>query len=121
MHTLTTFPHLLDYGLAAPLLLRLTVGFFILVLTLDVYKKSWRWAIFFYAIVAILLVLGLYTQLSAIAGVIILKADFYINYWKNRKEIRVSKEMYMLYTLADIILLSLLVTGPGFFAFDLPF
>lgn len=121
MHALTIFPRLLDFVLVAPLILRLTVSIFILILCLDRYKKPMNWTMVFYAAAGILLILGLYTQATAILGVIVLKFDFYTNYWVKRNETKVTKEMYMLYAMAGIVLLSLLVTGPGLFAFDLPF
>ena len=120
MHPLTTFPALLTYGLFAPSLLRLAVGVFILCLGLRRYKKPYQWTTIFYAISGILIVLGLYTQISAIVAIIVLKFDFYVDYYVNRKSTPVSKELYFLYALAGIILLSLLFTGPGLFAFDLP-
>lgn len=121
MNTLTTFPMLLDFGLFAPLALRLMVAVFILMIGLERYKKPYNWTIVFYALSGIMLALGLYTQIVSIIGIAIIKFDFYTNYWIERENRKVGKEIYMLYWMAGIILLSLLVTGPGLFAFDLPF
>ncbi len=116
MHPLSIFPQLLFLGLIAPLLLRVTVGLFILSLGWENYKKPSKWTTIFYAVSGILLVLGLYTQIAALVGIIIIKTDF----WINKKTRMFSKNEMILYVMAVIILLSLLFTGPGFLAFDLP-
>lgn len=116
MHPLMTFPTLLDFGLIGPLLLRLSVSIFILFIGWQRYKKSLSWTAIFYAIAGALLFIGLYTQIAAIIGIIIVKFDF----WMNRKIAKQTAEQIMLYVIVEIILLSLLVTGPGFWAFDLP-
>ncbi len=116
MHPLSVFPQLLTYGLIAPLLLRLVVGLFVLNLGQERYGKQYSWAVIFYIVAGALLIVGLYTQIAVIATIIILKLDFYIN----RKTNLVSKEKYILQVVMNVILLSLLFTGPGFLAFDLP-
>ncbi len=120
MHTLSLFPALFTFEIFAPLLLRLVVSLYILHLGLQRYKKEYKWSSFFYFIASGLLFVGLYTQAAAIAGILLNKFDFYVDYYKNRKISPVSKEKYFLYALAGVILLSLLLTGPGAFAFDLP-
>lgn len=69
---------------------------------------------------ALLVFLGLYTQIAVVLGVATLKFDFYFDYWKNRNTVPVPMEKYFLYALAGVILLTLIVTGPGAFAMDLP-
>ncbi len=120
MNTLTIFPYLLDYMLVSPLILRIFVGLFILSLTSDAYKKIGLASVIYLGMV-ILLVLGLYTQIASILGILVLKYDLYSNYWSKRKVMDIPKNIYFLYGLAGIILLSLLFSGPGFWAFDLPF
>lgn len=121
MNTFAFFPSLLDYMLLGPLLLRLAVSVFILHLGFQRYKKRLNWTLIFYVGVPILLILGLYTQISSLLGIAVLKFDIYTNFWSKRKEEKVPMNIYMLYGMAGVILLSFLVTGPGFLAFDLPF
>ena len=116
MHPLAVFPQLLTFSLIAPLLLRLAVGIFILYLGLERYKKPYGWSSIFYVASAILLVLGFYTQVAVIASLLILKFDFYTD----KKSNPVSREKYILQVVLNVILISLLFTGPGFLAFDLP-
>lgn len=122
MHPLSIFPQLFYLELISPLLLRLGVGLFMLYLASNRYKKIYKWSAIIYALSGVLLILGLYTQLAAIIGIIAIMFDFYAE----KKDIlimqtgTISKEKQILYLLVGIILLSLLFTGPGFLAFDLP-
>lgn len=71
---------------------------------------------FFWMIVGLMLVLGLYTQAVAIVGIALIKLDW----WTKRKVSTVSKENMIIYAFSVVILLSLLVTGPGAIAIDWP-
>jgi len=115
MH-LSIFPDLLTYGLVAPLLLRLGVGGLILFFGWQRYKKSKTILAIIYWLVGALLVVGLYTQVIALLGFVINKIEVYPK-WKHRT---LTAEGFAPYALAGLIFLSLLFTGPGFFAFDLP-
>ena len=64
-----------------------------------------------------MILVGLYTQIVAILTVISLKADW----WMKRKANPISGDKLIVYIFAGAILLSLIVTGPGVIAFDLPF
>ena len=64
--------------------------------------------------------MGFYTQISSLVGIVLLKLDFYLDYWKNRKNASVPVNYYLLYGLAGIVLVSLVLTGAGAFAFDIP-
>ncbi len=64
--------------------------------------------------------LGLYTQITALAAIAILKLDFYWDYWTNRKTVPIPENQKILFGVFIVILISLLLTGPGFLAFDLP-
>ncbi len=121
MHPLNTFPILLDFLRVAPFILRIVVGIFIISLGLSRKNKDLSWLSVFYFIFGASLILGFYTQISSIVGIILLKVDFYLDYWKNRKTNPINQNYYFLYTLVVIILLSLLVTGAGAYAFDMPF
>lgn len=117
---LTLFPQLLDFGFFAPLILRLVVSLFMLYLGYKRYGKQYKWTSILYLLSGSLVLLGVYTQLAAIIGIAMLKFDMYTNFWKNRNVAPVSVEKYFLYGIAIVILLSLLLTGPGALAFDLP-
>lgn len=120
MHTLSLFPALFTFEIFSPILLRLVVSLFIVSLGLERQKKVYGYSSFLYYITAVLLFVGLYAQAAAIVGIVILKVDFYMDYWRNMKTVPVSGDKYFLYGMAIMILLSILVTGPGAFAFDLP-
>ena len=116
MHPLSMFPQLLTFGLIAPFLLRLAVGLFILSIGWDRYKKPYKLTSIVYAVVGALLVLGLYTQIAAILALVVLKFDFYTE----KKTGPVSREKFILQVMVNVVVISLLFTGPGFLAFDLP-
>ena len=115
-HPLTIFPVLLTYGLFAPLLLRLTVGILRLLVGVEKYKKGNKGLAILNVLASILLIIGLYTQIVAIIAILLIKFDFYME----RKADLLSREKTALSILMITILISLLVTGPGFWAFDLP-
>lgn len=117
MHTLSLFPALFTYTLVAPLLLRLAVAYYIIGLGSDMYKNGqYKWLSFIYFIVGAFLTIGLYTQAVAIVGIISIK----LNWWIKRKVTPTPPDQMTLYIICGVILLSLLVTGPGAFAIDLP-
>lgn len=116
MHILTLFPQLLTFSLVAPLLLRMAVGAYGLMGGWQRYKKPYKWASVLYAITSVLLIIGLYTQAAAIVGLILLIWD----YLMDKKIAPVTREQKMLRKLIAIVLISLILTGPGFFAMDLP-
>ena len=116
MHPLSIFPQLLTFGLIAPLLLRLGVGLFLVYLGKKRYQKIYNWSAIIYAISGILLIIGLYTQIAVLVSMLIIGFDFYMD----KKTAPISKDKIFLYVITGIILLSLLFTGPGFLAFDLP-
>ncbi|MBI4155647.1 MAG: hypothetical protein HY507_00255 [Candidatus Zambryskibacteria bacterium] len=116
MYPLTIFPALLTFGLIAPLLLRLSVGILRLFAGYARYHKKFRWLSIFYAISSLLLIIGLYTQIAAIVAILLIIFDYYTE----KKSGKISREQNLLTILMLIILISLLFTGPGFLAFDLP-
>lgn len=120
MHPLNTFPILLDYVRIAPFILRVTIGIFILFLGRERQKKN-SFLSYVYYLCGLFLVGGYYTQLSAIAGIALLKFDFYVDYWRNRKNKPFPELYYFLYSITGIILITLIFTGAGVWAFDMPF
>lgn len=116
MHVLSIFPQLFTYVLLAPFLLRITVGILRLFAGLERYKKEYKWLSVFYIISSLLIIVGLYTQIAVLVAIVCVKFD----YWTEKKLGSVSREKKALTILMIVILISLLFTGPGFLAFDLP-
>ena len=115
------FPGVLFLGSAiSPILIRVAVGIFIFYLARERKNKEYSFSYIVYAIISALLFVGLYTQLAAVLGVVLIKFDFYLDYWRNRKTNKISTEKYLLYFLAAMMLLSLLFTGSGTYSMDLP-
>ncbi len=115
MHPLTTFPALLTFGLIAPLLLRLAVSLYMLLVAHLKFKTQKIGSIIF-AIPGLLLLIGFHTQIASLFSIIVLSIDAYTN----KKRAGLALEQKMIFAFVVIILLSLLFTGPGFFALDLP-
>ncbi len=132
---LNPFPELLTFSLISPLILRVVAGLiFINTGYLKTGKEKQRWAIFFNSIrlrpakqvafavgiieiiAGTLLVVGLYTQYVCIALLILTAKEWYVEY---KEDVLVARDI-VFYTLIGAILLSLLLTGAGFLALDLP-
>jgi len=116
MHPLSTFPTLLSFGLLSPFLLRLTVSIFLLIIAKERFGKSFKWIAIFHIALSALIAIGLYTQISSILAFLAIITEYMID----KKQSSLSKEKVGLYTVLLVILISLLFTGPGLFAFDLP-
>lgn len=121
MHPLNTFPGLLDYSRLAPFIIRLAVGIFIIYLGRNRQSKKFKTLSLVYYIFGLFLVSGYYTQISSIVGIVLLKLDFYVDYWKDRKTKPVPKYFYFLYAIAGLVLVSLIFSGAGLLALDMPF
>jgi putative oxidoreductase len=132
---LSVFPNLLTYTHLAPFILRVVVGVIFLELGyLKLGKEKSAWNMFFqtihfkpsYVFVALLaiieivggafLVVGYLTQVAALVMVIILFAEGYVEL----QDGALLKRDIVFYTLLLAICISLLLTGAGAFAFDLP-
>ncbi len=117
------FPYLFTYDQAAPFILRLILG-----ITLAYFgyrkiqkrgKSSGSNTIIYGAIeilVAIFLIIGLFTQLAAMINAVILVIK--LGYKIRDKAFLTDGINY--YILLLVIALSVIVLGPGWFAFDLP-
>jgi hypothetical protein len=116
MHTLTLFPDLLTFGMVAPVLLRLSMALFIIFIGYERWNKKYGWTSVLYFISAVLLIIGLYTQIGALLGILVVKFDF----WFDKKNRNVTSEHWALYSIVVVVLISLIFTGPGFLAFDWP-
>jgi uncharacterized membrane protein YphA (DoxX/SURF4 family) len=132
---LNPFPELLNYSLLAPFILRVVVGFIFLDLGLLKFrseKERWiasfetfrlRPADLFVALYGslqilggVMFIVGAWTQIAALGFVIFTGSELYIE-WKMRE---VLKRDLTFYLLLFIISLSLLLTGAGAYAIDLP-
>jgi uncharacterized membrane protein YphA (DoxX/SURF4 family) len=132
---LNPFPELLTYSLLAPFILRLTLGYILVNLGhLKLKAEKGRWEIIFQmlgikqkalatqilAYVEIVgglaLIFGIYTQIAALIFVILLGIELYVE----RKEETLMKRTMTFYVLMFAIAFSLLFSGAGFLAFDLP-
>jgi chromate transport protein ChrA len=119
MHILSIFPELLTYSLLAPLLLRLTVGILRFGAGVMMWKSNnstYKWLSIIYFISSLLLIVGLYTQIAVIIALGLVAYD----YFESKKAGTLIREKVALAILVTVILISLLFTGPGFLAFDLP-
>ncbi|MDP2705205.1 MAG: DoxX family membrane protein [Patescibacteria group bacterium] len=131
---LTLFPELLTYGLVAPFLLRISIGFVLINLGYLSFKgerKQWEnvgnllripekvfasgYGVFQIA-GGIFFVIGLWTQAFALLFSALFLAELLVEY----REESILKRELAFYLLLFVISLSLLFSGAGFFAFDIP-
>lgn len=132
---LNPFPELLVYSMLAPFLLRIVVGFIFIDLGILLFKgEKERWLLSLNTlhipnpklVVKILgvieivggvaLLLGALTQIAALILALLTFIEIYIEY----KNPEVIKRTFVFYLLVLVITLSLLFSGAGAFAFDLP-
>ena len=132
---LNPFPDLLTYSMLGPLILRLVVGFIFLDLGLLKFREEKkRWIASFemlglrpadllvpiYGLLQIaggvLFILGLWTQVAALAFVLFTGMELYIE-WDARD---ILKRDIVFYLLIFAVSLSLLLTGAGAYALDIP-
>ncbi len=132
---LSIFPNLFTYSLLAPFLLRVVIG--IIFIDLGYFKfgkEKPAWNMFFetihfkpnYLFVILLaiieivsgafLILGYLTQMAALIMAVILFAEAYVEL----RDGSILKRDIVFYTLLLVICVSLLLTGAGAFALDLP-
>ncbi len=135
MDMLTTFPDLLTYGILAPLILRVVLGLIAINLgLLKLGKEKVEWielfrtihlhpAKIFVKILALieiigglLLVVGAYTQITAIVFAVVFFCEMILEYRDESLENR----NLPFYVLMFAISLSIIFLGAGAFAFDLP-
>jgi putative oxidoreductase len=132
---LNPFPSLLIYSMLAPFILRLVAGFIMIDLGLLAWKtERERWILSFKAlriprpsiavkvlgaieiIGGIMLLVGYYTQIAALVLAALTLAEAYLEY----KDPAILKRNLVFYTMLFAITLSLLFSGAGAYAFDLP-
>lgn len=117
---LNPFPSLLIYSTLAPFILRIVLGLIFLDLgasRLRSRKLNFLSAIALLEVVgAFMLFIGLYTQIAALGFAILTGIELYIE-WKDSK---ILKGDFVFYLLLFVISLSLLLTGAGAYAKDIP-
>ncbi len=132
---LNPFPELLTYSLLAPFLLRITLGFILVNLGYLKFKsEKARWEIIFEMlrvkekVVAtkilgfievaggLALIAGFYTQIAALIFAVLFGIELFIE----KREATLMKRDVVFYATMFVIALSLLFSGAGFLAFDLP-
>lgn len=132
---LNPFPDLLTYSLLAPFILRTLLGLIFInlgVLAFKNEKERWvvslstlnvpnpRVAVKAFGVIEIIsgisLVLGFYTQIAALVLALLTFAEAYVEY----KDPAILKRNFVFYTMLLIISISLLLSGAGAFAIDLP-
>lgn len=132
---LNPFPELLNYSLLAPFLLRVVIGLIFIDLGMLKFRgEKGRWiascealgvrpADFFVTLYGLLqiaggllLLIGLWTQVAALVFAIFTFAELYVEWSANT----VLKRDLTFYLLVFVISLSLLLTGAGAYAFDIP-
>ncbi len=132
---LNTFPDLLTFSLFAPLILRVILG--VVLIDLGILKfrsEKSRWMATFeglrlkpaetlvsiFGLIEIvggmMLVVGLYTQIAALMFVVLFAIEFYLEW----TEASILKRDLVFYILCFGISLSLLLSGAGALAFDIP-
>jgi putative oxidoreductase len=132
---LNPFPDLLTYSLLSPFILRVVAGLIFIDLGVLVFKnEKERWLASLSALKVpnpklalkifggievvggVMLILGFYTQVATLVLALFTFAESYIEY----KEPEVLKRNIVFYIMLLAIVLSLLFSGAGAFAFDLP-
>ena len=117
---LSLFPSLLVYELLAPLLLRVTLGAVLIFWSYGKLKErksaTANTVSLIEGLAGILLVIGLYTQLAALAAAII----FFMKLVQKLQTKSLFTNGVNYYFILFIISVSLLFLGPGILAFDLP-
>jgi len=132
---LNPFPDLLTYSLLAPFILRIVAGLIFIDLGVLLFKnEKERWLISLSTlkipnpkiavrvfggieiIGGLMLILGFYTQAAALVLALFTFAEAYVEY----KDSAILKRNFVFYVMLLTIVLSLLLSGAGAFAIDLP-
>jgi uncharacterized membrane protein YphA (DoxX/SURF4 family) len=132
---LNTFPELLNYAILGPTLLRLVLAFTLITIGIDTIQNKrplfaayfsskeyplasflpWKFAIA-EIILGLFFIFGFFTQIAALIAIYVLFSLFYI---ENRAE-KILPHTSTFYLVMIAVALSLLFTGAGAFAVDLP-
>lgn len=118
-NVVTPFPDLLIFSFFAAFLLRLALGVYVLSLGIGTKKEAAQGKPIFrtiFTLAGISLIIGLYLQISALVVAILFSAALF---WKKTSIAPEASQKEL--CLLIVIALSLLLTGAGPLAFDLPF
>ncbi len=110
------FPQLLTFGLVTPLFFRIALAVTAILAAKNRYSKPYKWLSIPYALTALFLGIGLFVQVAALVGMILLTVDWSLE----SKAGPLSQSHKISYALLGLILFSLLFSGPGFIAIDFP-
>lgn len=124
---LNTFPQLLVYSFYAPALLRVAVAFALFYLAYHQWRRRGEIAqtrskffpavsILFNILVGLALFFGYYTQIAAILAIV----GFAFGLWMNRRHPHIVILPNSTVKILVIICVSILLTGAGAYAMDLP-
>lgn len=119
---LSIFPGLLTYQLVSPLLIRIVLGAIFVFWSYQAFFKHkvsgtyTRLSSALEGIAGILLIIGLFTQLASLY----LLADLIVRVYKKVVSKNFLTDGVNYYLILLVLAISLLLTGPGFLAFDLP-
>jgi uncharacterized membrane protein YphA (DoxX/SURF4 family) len=123
MHPLSLLPSLLPYGQVSPLIIRVVLGITLAYFGYEKIKGRGRSSgsnsVVYGAVeifIALFLVIGLFTQLAALLNGVILV----IKLGAKARERKLLSDGINYYILLLAMAISLLFTGAGLFAFDLP-
>ena len=118
---LSLFPSLLSWNQLSPFLIRLCLGITLIFLKYKTFKKSGatskeKVVSVIEFISAILILIGLWTQLAAI----VIAIDMIIRLLDKAKSRAILTDGVNYYLILFVLAISLALTGAGFFAFDMP-
>jgi len=118
---LSVFPDLFTYSLFAPLLLRVVVGAFLISKEYAVFKQATtpyvKTKSIIYIIAGVLLCIGLFTQVAALVVALLVAFEL----WRDGMVKKIlSRTETTLFVFILVISLSLMLSGAGFIAIDLP-
>lgn len=130
-----SFPELLSLGMLAPLIIRLTVGVFFIILGYHKFTHQKQSLIaftesinikpadlfiktlgFVELVIGATLIIGLFTQVAAMVGAIIALVSFIVAVREPDLKLRTNTEYAFLFIMA----FSLMLTGAGLISIDLP-
>jgi uncharacterized membrane protein YphA (DoxX/SURF4 family) len=117
---LSLFPNLLTYEMLAPLALRVTLGVVLLLWGFKAVRPHVTTSNTILGVIdvvsGVLLIVGLFTQAAALVAAIILASKL----WNKAVSKALFTDGVNYYFILFIIAVSLVFTGAGFLAFDLP-
>jgi uncharacterized membrane protein YphA (DoxX/SURF4 family) len=133
---LNIFPEFLNYNLAAPVIIRLGLGLLLIGFSYREFTRDKEKLVAFFRylhftstqsfawlfaaieiLIGVLLIVGFGTQLIALIAMAIILVEWFKNYRANKLE---TKKLFWFYIVILLSCFSLLLTGAGFLALDLP-